>query len=249
MNAGERRIAVDLLHAAASGGPPVDDLPDGSRPSTAAEALAVQDELVARSGKRVSGWKVATGPDGTVTYGAIYADDCLDSPAIVSAGRFPLLGIEGEIAFRFLNGLPAREAPYTSEELAAVLVPFPAIEIVNSRFTSYAGTPPVVRLADRMSNGGMVIGATTGRPQDLNVVPVTVTTNGEVTLSVVGGHARKDPFLPALEFVHARQAKAGFEAGQFITTGTCTGLAFGKPGQDIAIEFKGLGSVRMAIST
>jgi 2-keto-4-pentenoate hydratase len=234
---------VDLLDAAARGGARVRALPTAM--SSVAEALALQDQLVARSGKAVAGYKVSTDPAGMVMYGAIYADDCHDSPATVSASRFPLLGIEGEVAYRFTADLPSRVQAYERAYLEPLLVPFPAIEIVDSRFESYQATPVLDRLVDRMSNGGMVLGAATGPRKTFEDVHVTLTIDGTTKVHQDGGHSRGDPFLPALEFIRAQQQVRAFTAGQFITTGTFTGLIFAHAGQRIEVAFSGLGVVRM----
>lgn len=239
--------AVGLLAEAARTGVPLMELPEASRPASVAEALAIQDRIVAASGKAVAGWKVSTSPEGEVMYGAIYAEDCHPSPAVLPKDRYPLMGIEGEVAFRFTADLPAGPA-LSRDELAAVLTPFPAFEIVASRFMNYAGTPSVVRLADRMSNGGMVIGRPDGQCDDLGQLPVRLAVNVDVVVDQVGGHARLDPFLPVIEFVNALRPRQGFAAGQFITAGTFTGLRFGHSAEVWELEFTGLGRVQLTVT-
>jgi 2-keto-4-pentenoate hydratase len=249
MDSAAEDIAVELLHGAASGGGHLAELPWASRPATVAEAHAIQDRLVRRSGKAIAGWKVSTGADGTVMYGAIYAEDCHPSPAVVAGSKYPLMGIEAEIAFRFIDDLPPRERSYSSDELTGVLAPFPVFEIVDSRFSSYAQTAPIIRLADRMSNGGMVIGRPDGEVvADPAAIHVRLAVNGTIVLEQLGGHARKDPLLPALEFIHARQRAQGFAAGEFITCGTFTGLRFAHAGEVYEVEFQGLGAVRLTVA-
>jgi 2-keto-4-pentenoate hydratase len=246
MDGAAEEIAVALLHEAAASGRHLKELPGASRPGSVAEAHAVQDRLVRLSGKAVAGWKVSTAADGEVMYGAIYADDCHPSPAVVAASEYKLMGIEAEIAFRFTNDLPTRERSYSREELTAVLVPFPVFEIVDSRFASYADTAPIIRLADRMSNGGMVIGRTDGEvPADLDAIHVRLAVNGTIAVEQIGGHSRKDPFVPAIEFINSRQKTQRFAAGEFITCGTFTGLRFARAGEVYEVAFDGLGSVRL----
>ena len=242
-------IAVELLHEAATSGRHLAELPAASRPASVAEAHAIQDRLVRRSGKAVAGWKVSTAADGEVMYGAIYAEDCHPSPAVVAASKYRLMGIEAEIAFRFKDNLPPRERNYSRDELTGVLAPFPVFEIVDSRFASYADTAPIIRLADRMSNGAMVMGRAEGEvPADLAAIHVRLAINGTTVLQQVGGHLRKDPFLPAIEFVNARQKTQHFASGEFITCGTFTGLRFAEAGEVYEVEFDGLGSVRLTIA-
>lgn len=238
--------AVRMLGEAARAGKHIEALPEESVPASPAEALAIQDRIVAASGRKVAGWKVATTPDGVPTYGVIFADDCYTSPAVISKDRYPLMGIEGEVAFRFTADLPIGPS-LSDDEIKAVLEPFPAFEIVDSRFFNYAGTPSIVRLADRMSNGGMVLGKAEAIDADLSHLPVRLSATADVVVDQVGGHARVDPFLPALEFVRALHPRLAFAAGQFITAGTFTGLRFGNTGEVWELEFAGLGQVRLTI--
>lgn len=238
--------AVQLLSDAARTGIPLVDLPEACRPGTVAEALAIQDRLVSDLGKQVAGWKVATSPEGEVMYGAIFREDCYDSPGIIATDRYPLMGIEGEVAFRFERDLAVGPS-LPRGEFEDLLTPFPAFEIVASRFANYAGTPSVIRLADRMSNGGMVLGKPTGAPRDLAGLAVRLAVNADTILAQVGGHSRRDPLLPAIEFVNAMRPRLAFSAGQFITAGTLTGLRYGKAGEVWDLEFQTLGGASLTV--
>jgi 2-keto-4-pentenoate hydratase len=250
MNSEETGRAARLLANADRNHSHIAALPDGLHPGSPSEAMALQAQVVSLSGETVAGWKVATTAEGVSTWGAIYARDVLASPAKLEAGRMPMRGVEGEVAFRFVRDLPARTAPYSREEIEAVLTAFPAIEIVDSRFESYAGTPATDRLADRMSNGGIVIGkAEAGADKlDLSQRHVTLTCDGKTILDQVGGHSRGDPLLPAIEFIHARQEQLTFRTGQFITAGTLTGMIQGTPGQRYEVTFDGLGGVGLTFA-
>ena len=238
--------AVQLLNQVARTGRRLPSLPAASQPKSVSEALAIQDRLVEQAGQAVAGWKVATSGDGEVMYGTIYAEDCFDSPAVVVRDRYPMMGVEGEVAFRFTQHLSQGE-PLSRDEITAVLTPFPAFEIVASRFVDYAATPVLDRLADRMSNGGMVIGRPGGRSIDLSALPVRLSLNAERIVEQVGGHVRGDPLLPVIEFINAMRPRRGFAAGQFITAGTFTGLRFGQPGEVWELQFEGLGEARLTI--
>ncbi|GHU04695.1 hydratase [Betaproteobacteria bacterium] len=246
----DREQAVRILSEATKGRVRLSELPVSCRPSSTAEALAIQDLLVARLSGEIAGWKVGLDPSGIALWGAIFAADCFDSPARISdANQWKPLGIEGEIAFRFERDLPCRIDPYTRSEIEEVLVAFPAMEIVSSRFTDYRLAPFLDRVADRVSNGGMVIG--TPRPDwrsfDLAHLRVTLDIDGSEKLNQIGGHPKLDPLLPAVDFIRARQAEKTFRAGQFMTTGTFTGLIFGKPGQCITVNFQSFGTVKLTI--
>ena len=57
-----------------------------------------------------------------------------------------------------------------------------------------------------------------------------------------------DPLLPAIDLVNLLRHSAGVRAGQVITTGTCTGLHFGQPGDRIEVEFTGFGRARILLA-
>ena len=238
--------AVELLAEAQASGVRLKDFPSASSPQNPAEAHAIQDRVVAKLGKTIAGWKVASTAEGVAMYGAIYKEDVFADGAEVSKAHYPLMGIEGEVAFRFAADVPKGGA-LSREELERVLTPFPAIEIVASRFLNYEGTPSIVRLADRMSNGGIVIGRAAGKPERLDRLQVKLTRDGKTLLDQVGGHSRGDPLLPALEFVNSVRAKHGFAAGQFITAGTFTGMIEGDVGQRWSVAFAGLGEASVRI--
>ncbi|MBB3455994.1 2-keto-4-pentenoate hydratase [Rhizobium sp. BK313] len=251
MEQADLETAIRLLSDAAKSGEWLRELPAASKPPSISEALQMQESLVARLDGTVSGWKVATdASSGASMWGAIFAADCLDSPARIDGRMYAPLGVEGEIAFRFDHDLPSRTEPYSRSEIEAVVTAFPAIEIVSSRFISYQDTPVLDRLVDRMSNGGLVIG--TPRPDwrdiDLSTLRVTLSCDGVTILDKIGGHARVDPLLPALDFIHAVQARKTFKAGDVITTGTFTGLVFGKAGQHFTVEFHDFGRIDLTFN-
>ena len=144
------KIAALLLQAHANGwlvtpadGPELTDL---------AEAYRAQD-IVARalgSGARVAAWKVIPPQSGEEPRAApIPPGKVFDSPARVSARGLHMIGIEGEIAFRFARDLPARGAPYADDEVAAaVSEALVAIEICDTRLAGWKDAPPLWKLAD-----------------------------------------------------------------------------------------------------
>lgn len=223
-------------------------LPASSSPGSAAEALAVQERVVALSAEQVGGWKVAR-MDDVVTWGAIYTRDIHDSPARIPAQRYPLRGVEAEIGLRLKTDIPRGGEEITVERLPDLLEPVPVFEIVNSRFLDYRGTPALDRLADRMSNGGLVVGRwLAAPPRDLACLFVRLTRDSETVFDGTGGHARGDPLIPALEFLAARRMDCDFRAGQIIATGTLSGLVFGEPGETYRADFGSIGQVEVSFA-
>jgi 2-keto-4-pentenoate hydratase len=216
-----------------------------ARPQTIAEAHAIQDATVAALGEKIAGWKVAV-VDGQVMRGGLIGSRVLASPTRMLAASVPMLGLEVEIAFRFDRALPPREEPYTKDQIADVVTALVAIEVVDTRFASYADTPTIDRLADFISNGGLVTG--TARPDwrsiDLTALKARLSINGTTVVEQVGGHVTRDPFIPAIALVNALRHDH-IAQGCVITTGTFTGLYIAKPGDRVVASFEGFGSAEL----
>jgi 2-keto-4-pentenoate hydratase len=240
MNQGAIAQAAELFVAARRTGKHIDALPAACQPQTLDDAFAIQDAVIAALGETVAGWKVAL-VDGRVVRGPIFASRVFDSGAKIEAAKMPLLGIEGEIAFRFERDMPAGK--YTYDDVAAAVTAFAAIEVVDSRFSTYPDAPPQAKNADFVSNGGFVRGPSAAgwRKLDLKNIAVRLTIGGQEVLSRNGGHIAGDPLLPAVALVN--DLPNGVKAGQFITTGTYTGIAFAKAGQTAAVTFADFGTV------
>jgi 2-keto-4-pentenoate hydratase len=186
--------------------------------------------------------------DDTVIRGAIFRSRVFGSPARVAAASMPMLGVEPEIAFHFDRDMPPREAAYAREEIVAGVTAFVAIEIVDSRFTSYADAPLLDRAADCVSNGGFVRGTRNDgwRDVDLANLVVSLTIDGEVVVRKTGGHPTTDPLLPAIDLVNQLRRDAGVKAGQFMTTGSYAGLHVAKPSQTVTAAFDDFGSAEVS---
>jgi 2-keto-4-pentenoate hydratase len=238
--------AVGLLVAARRTGVWLDALPSEARPADLDEAHAIQDATVAALGETVAGWKVAF-HQGQVMRGIILGSCLLESPATTPARQVPLLGLEGEIGFRFDRDLPPRDRDYSRDEIMAAATAFVGIEIVATRFRSYQDTPPLHRTADCMSNGVYVIG--TRRPDwrehALESLEATLSVNGDVIVRQRGQHPAGDPVLPAVALVNLLRRSSGVRAGQIITTGTCTGMPFGRPGDHVTVSFTDFGTAEI----
>lgn len=249
MNDAQRSAATTALVAARRQHARPDALPDGAHPQNLEEAHQVQDAVIAALGERVAGWKVAINAGG-VMRGAVLASRALQNPARYPAGGLPLLGIEGEIAFLFENGLPPRETEYDAAEVAAAAIALVGIEIVGTRFRDYDHAPLLDRTADCMSNEAFVLGTRRAdwREHDLSALEAVLTVNGTETVRQIGGHASKDPLIPAIALVNTLRRTVGIAAGQFITTGTFTGLYRAKPGDRIAVTFTGFGEAAITLT-
>jgi 2-keto-4-pentenoate hydratase len=249
MDASAVEQAARLLAQARRTRQRLDRLPEGCRPATVEDANRVQHALLAQLGERIAGWKVGGIVDGAITYGIVVGSRLWSSGVRVPALDVPLLGMEAEIAFRFLQPAPPRAQPYTRDEVFALVEPVAAIEIVDSRYRDYAGTPPIERNADFMSNGALVLGSRPPRWQDIDLAALTATLafDGQVVVRRTAGHAAGDPLRPAVDLVNALRAADGVAAGQVMTTGTFTGHSYARPGQRVHAAFEGFGEVGLAL--
>jgi 2-keto-4-pentenoate hydratase len=229
---------------------PIAGLPDPVRPASIAEAHAIQDAITAALGKPIGAFKANAPADGEPTRGVIYADTILPSPARIPAAQVPACGVEGEVAFVFRRDLPPRARPYGRDEVAVVVEPLAAIEVVDSRYADRTKVSNLETLADSISNGAFVHAPPVRdwRALELGRLKVTLTVNGEAVLEQAGGHPTGDPLGVAVALVNMLREQDGVRAGQFVTCGSCTGLRFLKPGDVCSVRFEGLGAAEVTFT-
>jgi 2-keto-4-pentenoate hydratase len=243
MDSRATKEAAGLLAEAWRTGKRIDRLPEPSRPRNAAEAYAIQLATIAEMGDSVAGWKVAMSQDYDLLIGILAQSRVFEDGAAISSAPMAMIGIEAEIAFRFARPLPPRERAYERSEVEAAVTAFPAIEIVDSRFTSYDGTPVIDRAADFMSNGAFIAGAAREdwRAIDLAKLEARLSIDGIEVVRGIGGHASGDPLIPAIAFSNHFRSSSGVAAGQMVTTGTFTGLQFAQRNSIVSATFVGFG--------
>jgi 2-keto-4-pentenoate hydratase len=236
--------------AAARCGALLEALPTRAQPSTFAEAAAIQKAILALLGETAAGYKVAGTTPGTVMWGAILRSRLQASPGTFPASVVPMLGVEPEIAYRLERDITAADRAMTLDEFDRLTSVVPAIEIVDSRFTSYDGTPLLHRAADLMSNGGLVHGEPWMEVHraDLPALAVEVHAGGSLLAAKAGGHPAGDPRLPALAFLQAPGRPDLLPRGTLITTGSYAGLLRARPGDTVSARFVGYGSLAVSFA-
>ncbi|HXY98976.1 MAG TPA: fumarylacetoacetate hydrolase family protein [Stellaceae bacterium] len=242
---------VRRLIEARRGGTHIASLPPGCVPADAAAAYAVQEAVAATLG-RIVGWKVGAGPGDVLECAPLLADLVAESPARFAAARFPLGGIEGELAFRFGRDLPARAQPYDAEEVwQAIDTLHPAIELIESRFVDFRAHDRLVLLADNLANGAFCHGpgVRDWRHVDFLAQPASLVIDGAEVACAMGGNAAGHPkrLLAWLANHCARRGRA-LAAGDVVTTGSHTGLVFAKPGATATVRFAGVGEARLTLT-
>ncbi|WP_306222878.1 2-keto-4-pentenoate hydratase [Bosea beijingensis] len=223
-------------------------MPPTLAPSDVAQALRIQAELVDALGEPVAGWKVSL--TGEPMRAPILRSRLHTSPVELPSNGLAPFGIEAEIAFRFERSLPPREEAYSFAEFVESVVALPAIEVVSSRFADYGAAPPLERLCDLMSNGGLVVGepVVDWAALDFARLPVRLMRNGGIVLEREGGHPQSDPCGWGLALVNALRRGMGVPEGLVVTTGSFTGIVFGAPGEAYRAEFAGFAPVSLQFS-
>ena len=246
--------AADRLVAVRRGGAPIAGLGDDA-PRDAAGAFAIQAAVLQRLGARAGGWKCAAPP------GKSQSAAMLDAAGIRAATgpepvRWPVppggrIGIETEIAFRLGHGLPARDTPYSRSEVEeAITAAFPAIELVTSRYADPGAVSPLEAMADSIAHAGLVVGRDVPHWRDLELESLVVrqTCGGVVQVEKPGGNPSGDPLTPLVWLANFLPTVGlELEAGQVVTTGSCTGLIYVDGGQRVTGGFAGFGEVAVEL--
>ena len=226
-------------------------------PATMDEGYALQDAFMREWDEPVAGWKVAaTAEKIQALYGVdepfrgpFYAPTTFASPATPKAQDFGHLCIESEFAFRFNSSLAARESAYDREEiLDAVDAVLPAFELISPRFDTLLQDRAALAVADCALNGGFVLGTpyTGWRALDLAAHPVRLTVDGEVKGEGTGANALGHPFN-VLDWLVNALSRRGIDlnAGEIVSTGTCTGIVYLEQGQKAVADYGVLGAIEV----
>jgi len=245
------RFAALLIQARISGRR-IAALPEGFSPRDEDEAYAVQELVVQKLGVRVAGWKVgAASPVSRPSCAPLFAGHVVKSPAHFLAPGGGLNGVEAELALRLARDLPPRAQPYGEDEVwDAVESLHPALEYVDSRFQDRNAVPELAALADNLSNGGFSWGAAADnwRAADLLKAEARLSIDGREIAKAVGGNAAGHPKrLLAWLANHAAQRGRMLKAGDFVTTGTHTGLSIAPPRAPVIARFTGLGEAQLTL--
>jgi 2-keto-4-pentenoate hydratase len=245
-------LAAQALVTARRGGTRIDALPAGAVPADEADGYQIQDVVAAFHGERVGAWKVgATHPNAQKALGVPGpVASRLFVPALLHGDQdltddFVIRGVEAEYAFLLGSDLAPGGAPYSREAIAAAVASVhPAIEVVDTRFT--AAQTGAIAVADNVNDAWWVYGDGVSDWQALDLVNASVNMliDGEVVVAGRGAEVLGDPMLSLQWLVNEHAAKReGLRAGQFITTGSCTGLYKAPAGCTAKATFHGLGEL------
>jgi 2-keto-4-pentenoate hydratase len=157
---------------------------------------------------------------------------------------------ECEFAFRVASDLPARPEPYSEAEAAqAIEALMPALEIGDTVFEDWYGASGYQ--GSSIDNGGaaaFVYGEpiTDWQKFDLPNAKIDLYLNGAYIKSGYGRAAMGNPLTSFTWMANwLRERGQGLHAGEFVSTGTCTGHFFAAPGDQLDVDFGPIGNVRV----
>lgn len=235
-------------------GVPIEDLPLALRPANEEEAFAIQDVMMVAYGE-IGGWKIgARTPDGVPFFAPMPEVWMGENGSLVRGALHRLHGVEAEIAFQIGHDLPPREIPYMRDEvIAAIAACSPAIEIIESALLDPLGVARETMLADMQMHGGFIAGppVPNWREVDWASEQVTLLVNGSVRMERTGSNPGGADLLRLLMYLANEGATRtkGLKAGQWITTGSWTGVTWTTSAAAVKAEFAHAGSVSLQFDT
>jgi 2-keto-4-pentenoate hydratase len=247
----ERQLmsAADMLLDARRTNTPIVDLPADVRPTTLEEAYFVQDRM-AWAYEAIGGYKVgAPTPDATPIFAPLPLAWMSCSGCELRGMTHRFRGLEAEIAFRLGEDLPPRETPYTREEvLGAIASCHPVIEVIESGLVDPLKAARLSMIADLQMHGGFVYGDAVPNWQsiDFSKESVCLSVDGVVRVEQTGSNTSGDllRLLPWLANEGVERTE-GLKKGDWITTGSWTGLTQGMAGSSVDVTFSTAGRVRL----
>ena len=230
------------------------DLSAALRPQDAPQAYAVQDAVVRQRGA-IAGWKVgAASPQALPARAALTCDSVWVAPAgqavRLPAAGFAVRGVEAELVYELGADLPPRATPYRAAELlAAVASVRAAIELCDTRYAAWAQQGEWSRLADQACHGALIVGSGTDDVTGVHALEqsVRLSVNGSVAVQhAAWGNPAGDPLRLLLWLANeGAHSLGGLRAGQWVTTGSCTGTVLVAPGAVVVADFPGLGRAEL----
>jgi 2-keto-4-pentenoate hydratase len=249
MGASHERAAASLLEARKTRRW-LDALPSGAQPTSETDAYAIQ-ELVAMELGPIAGWKVGSATLHSEPFRAPLHAATIFPGDSIPARLLHIIGVEGEIVYRLGRDLPSRPSAYSREEvLGAVSTMHPAIELVDTRFTSLSTVDALSQRADQQNHGALCVGPALRDWEHIDAPKqrVRLAINGHTACESIGGNSAVDPVRLLVWLANrGSQTLGGLKAGQVITTGSCTGTIFVEPETRIVATFPGLGTIEVLV--
>jgi 2-keto-4-pentenoate hydratase len=244
----ELMSAAGMLMEARRTNTPIDDLPEKLRPASLEDAYFIQDRLALAYGE-IGGWKVGAPTADATPMFAPMPRAWIASNHAKLGGKHRFRGLEAEIAFLMGKDLPPREKAYSRDEaVAAIESCHPAIEVIESGLVDPTKATKLSMIADLQMHGAFVYGAAVANWQriDFSKEHVTLAVDGVVRVERTGSNTSGDlmRLLPWLANEGTART-SGLKAGQWVTTGSWTGLSLGTAGSSVDVAFSTAGEVHL----
>jgi 2-keto-4-pentenoate hydratase len=240
--------AADLLLDARRTGAPIEDLPEALQPKDLDEAYALQDRIAEAYGE-IGGWKIgAATAEATPVFAPMPLAWMATDGAVVGGVR-RYRGLESEIAFLLGKDLPSKATPYASEEVVSAIAScHPVIEVIESGLLDPLKAARLSMIGDLQMHGGFVYGPAVVDWQkiDFKTEHVSIAVDGMVRVERTGSNTSGDlmRLLPWLANEGSKRT-GGLKAGQWVTTGSWTGVTSGDPGSAADVKFSAAGEVHL----
>jgi 2-keto-4-pentenoate hydratase len=248
-----RRTADTLLTARRTASP-IPDLPADLRPASESEAFLVQDIMI-EAYLPVGGYKVgARGPESEPFFAPMPAAWMGENGSLFRGDNHRLRGVEAEICFRIGTPLPPRTTPYSREEvIAAVESCHPAIEILESAYVDPQAVSRECMLADLQMHGGFVAGPPVPgwKAIDWSQEHVTLSADGAIRVENTGSNPGGNDLIRLLVYLANEGAArtGGLKSGDWITTGSWTGVTWTSHGTEVVAYFGHAGRVSLQFAS
>jgi len=165
--------------------------------------------------------------------------DLLEYPPSLRTER--IKGVEAEFCYLIARDIePRLDDPYTKEEmLEYVKSAHPSIEVAAVRFAD--DIPIELLVADMGGNGGLVVGEAFPSSDIPRGTSVTISKNGAAVATGSSDDILDAHPLEALAWLSNFLSRNGvtIRAGQYVATGTCTGLLPVASGDVVSASFEG----------
>ncbi|OYD84318.1 2-keto-4-pentenoate hydratase [Azospirillum brasilense] len=222
-----------------------------TRPTSEAEAYAIQDTVARRLGLVVA-WKVgARTPDSEPFRAPIHADTLFFDTTTLPAADYQVIGMEAEIAYKFAKDLPPRAEPYSREEvLDAVESVHPAFEIVDTRFAGFGSQDWFSHMADQFNHGALVVGPAIADWRSLEPLKerVALVVDGETKADTVAGNSAGEPVRLLVWMANTGAVSlGGLKAGDVVTTGSHVGTVMVPAGSTSVAVYGTMGTYELTV--
>lgn len=220
-------------------------------PASAAQAYEIQNKVIATLGP-IGGWKVGSTPNNEPSCAPLPVSGLIPSGSVLGQD-YRLRGIELEIALRVGKSLAAADVEGSDQQLASAFdAVFPVLEIVETRLATLEGAAPLVKLADSLVHGAVIVGRQSDvKPADIDLskIEAELDVDGTAIVKSVGGNPA-GTLWPMIRWLIRHSSARGLplQPGQIIITGSCTGLEFVGPSAVVQGKLSGYGNVGVTFS-